>query len=47
MDWSQMIDSFDLYDHRVFYHQIEPVSTIELHIPIDDWERLLLFDSDT
>ena len=43
--WSQLVYCFDLYHYRVFYHQVESVSAVQLDVSVDHRPGFLLFES--
>jgi hypothetical protein len=43
----KLFDSLDFYNYPAFNNEIQPVSTVKLYTFVNDWERFLLFDSQT
>jgi hypothetical protein len=42
----QLLNSFDFYDDAIGDYQVEAIATIESNSPVDDRQRLLLFNTE-
>jgi len=44
VNWEKAFYRLDLYNDLIFDDEIKPISTVELHFFINDWQRPLFVD---
>lgn len=45
MNWIEFLDRLDFNDDQFVHNQVNPISTIQLYVFVDDSKRLLSLDA--